>query len=234
MGKFRVVSSVNQLKKIDTKKTLPNQTDLIRFASFFLNNLVNRLEKDVDHCLKRPYAPFPTIIYCLATIDLLGALYKGEAAGKLKGKQKHKPQGRPTPPFTTSNSRKYMKRFMGYRHKQINLIWLIFRHKLIHLTEPKPAVVDNNKIIGWRYYHKNMYTHLKLTKLKTPTKLLLNTPYDIHCNYRFEISVTKLKDDIIDSIMRKPNGYKEILLKSKILQLNFRRAINEIYNPTKI
>jgi hypothetical protein len=58
-----VVSSINQLKKIDTKKTLPNQTDLKRFAVYFLNNLVNRLGKDIDHCLKRPYAPFPAIIY---------------------------------------------------------------------------------------------------------------------------------------------------------------------------
>jgi hypothetical protein len=94
--------------------------------------------------------------------------------------------------------------------------------------------LDNNKIIGWRYYHKKLHTHSKLIKLGTPTKLLVNTPYDIRCNYRFEISVTTLKDDIIDSIMRKPSGYREVLLKSKILQLNFRRAINEIYNPTKI
>jgi hypothetical protein len=126
-----------------------------------------------------------------------------------------------------------MKRFMGYQHQQISLFWLIFRHKLVHLAEPKPAVLDKNKIIGWRYHHKKMQTHLTLTKLKTPTKLLLNTPYDIYCNYRFEISITKLKDDIIDSILRKPSGYKEVLLNSKKLQLNFRRAINEIYNPTK-
>jgi hypothetical protein len=163
----------------------------------------------------------------------LGALYKGEAAGKIKGKQKHKLHGRPTPPSTVSNSRKYMKRFMGYQQQQISLLWLVFRHKLVHLAEPKPAILYKNKIIGWRYHHKGYAKHLKLTKLRRPTRLLLKTPYDIHCNYKFEISITKLKDDIIDSLTGKPDDYKELLLKSKMLQLNFRRAINEIYNPTK-
>jgi hypothetical protein len=113
MGRFRSGFTITQLKKIDTKKTLPNQIELNKFANEFLNDLINRLEKDINHCLRKPYAPFPAIIYCLATIDLLGALYTGEAAGKLKGKQKHKPNGRPTPPSTVSNSRRFMKRFIG-------------------------------------------------------------------------------------------------------------------------
>lgn len=133
-------------------------------------------------------------MYCLATIDLLGALYKGEAAGKLKGKQKHKPRGKPTPPFTVSNSRKYMKRFMKYRHQEISLLWLIFRHKLVHLAEPKPAILFKNKIISWRYHHNESHKHLILTKLKTPTQLRSKSPYDICFNYGLEISISKLKD----------------------------------------
>lgn len=233
MGKFRVVTSINGLKNLDTKKTLSNQSEFNSFANYFLNNLESRLDKGIDHCLKKPYAPFPAIIYCLAIIDLLGALYKGEAAGKLKGKQKHKLDGRLTPPRTVANSRKYMKRFMRYQHQQISLLWLTFRHKLVHLAEPKPAVLYKNKIIGWRYHHKKQHAHLRLTKLKTTKKVLLRTPYDIYCDYGFEISITKLRDDIINSLTRKPDGYKESLLKSRTLQLNFRRAINEIYNPTK-
>jgi hypothetical protein len=35
MGKSGVASSINQLRNVDTKKTLPNQADFNRYADVF-------------------------------------------------------------------------------------------------------------------------------------------------------------------------------------------------------
>lgn len=187
------------------------------------------LDKDVDHCLTAPYAPFPAIIFCLSTIDLLGALYAGQAASKAIRTKGQKLRRRP--PETTKNSAKYMKRFMHYRLETIRLIQNIFRHKLVHLAQPKPVIEDNKRVIAWRYYHNNVARHLQLTRFKNPRPVKGLTPYSLHCNYNFKISISNLKDDIINSVLNSPNNYLASLKTNKNLQINFRRAIDEIYNP---
>jgi hypothetical protein len=39
---------------------------------------MSALRKDVNHCLQEPFAPFPALLFCLANIDLLGALVAGQ------------------------------------------------------------------------------------------------------------------------------------------------------------
>jgi len=60
------------------------QRELIKYARKFLSDRINSLENDVRRCISEsgPYAPapFPALLYCFATIDLLGALYSGNAA----------------------------------------------------------------------------------------------------------------------------------------------------------
>ena len=56
----------------------PNNT--ITTARNFLKEKINSLKKDCEQCLfsKHP-APFPALLYCFSVIDLLGALFSGNA-----------------------------------------------------------------------------------------------------------------------------------------------------------
>jgi hypothetical protein len=112
--------------------------ELIQFARKFINNRVDSLEKDVSHCLRKPFAPFPAILYCFSTIDLLGALYAGQGAEKdpATGNKVN----------TTANSKRYMEKFMNYTEEQRHLLMDIFRHKLVHLAQPKAVIKDLIKV----------------------------------------------------------------------------------------
>lgn len=79
------------------------KTELLTHVRDHVNERVNSLESDARHCLLRDskdgIAPFPALLYCFATIDLLGALMGGRA-------DRHAP--------TTEQSIQYMTRFMYY------------------------------------------------------------------------------------------------------------------------
>lgn len=222
--------AISFVRKIKTRNILPNPDDLITYADGFLKERINALNKDVIHCLHKPYAPFPAILTCFSTIDLLGALYKGESEKRSKAAKKGK-KTKPRPPPTGANSRRYMKRFMHYKSENIRLLQEIFRHKTVHLAQPKPAIYDKNRMIAWRYYHYRSSKHLVLQRISPISKLKIKTPYDIYCNYGFSISITRLKNDIKDSVFRKPDGYLEMLKGDHNLQMLFRRAMYGIYNP---
>jgi hypothetical protein len=106
------------------------QKDLIRFAVDFVRERIASLEKDVQHCLSEPYAPFPALLYCFSTIDLLGAICAGDATKKAP---------------TTRQSVDYMQRFMHYTEEQARLLQSLFRHKIVHLAQPKAVVEDNSQ-----------------------------------------------------------------------------------------
>ena len=55
-------------------KSFSDINELKNVAKSFLTERTNALYKDVVHCLTPPFAPFPAIVYCFSTIDLLGAL----------------------------------------------------------------------------------------------------------------------------------------------------------------
>jgi hypothetical protein len=74
---------LSQTKRFTTRRTFKNQTALLSFARKFLRQRIMSLNKDVKHCLREPCAPFPAILYCFSTIDLLGALYQGQAEKKI-------------------------------------------------------------------------------------------------------------------------------------------------------
>src|SRR5215217_3637812 len=107
--------------------------DLIKYSRKFVKDRINSLEKDVKYCLIETnfpikYAPFPALLYCFSTIDLLGSLFEGDASGTAD---------------TTNNSKRYMKFFMNYTKEQSDLLIDIFRHKLVHLAQPKFVYTDN-------------------------------------------------------------------------------------------
>jgi len=193
------------------------QRELIKFAKDFIKERIDSLDKDVCHCLQEPFAPFPALLYCFSTIDLLGALCAGDAT-------------RNAP--TTPQSADYMQRFMNYTEEQSRLLQSLFRHKIVHLAQPKAVIEDNSRLICWRYWHESQEHHLKLVKLPQGSKVQVTPSWEISCDYEFNTSISHLVKDIRDSV-ESPNGYLTSLQKIPDLQDRFEKAIAQIYDPTK-
>lgn len=209
-----------------SKSLFSDETELLAFAKKFVSERIDSLENDVKRCtgvqpdelLKHSRtAPFPALLYCFSTIDLLGALYAGNA----------------TPGDTTKNAAKYMTDFMGYTRDQVKIIQTIFRHKIVHLAQPKPVMVYNSKQIAWyieTQYHKRI--HLKLDELQQQEKSKsypVTSKFALQYDQVFYISVQAFQKDIKESV-EKPNGYLATLANSSGLQEKFSEAILEIYS----
>ena len=199
----------------------PNKNELKRFARCFVKERMLSLEKDVIHCLQPPYAPFPAILYCLSSIDLLGALNAGQAAKKDPITKENV--------NTTSNSRQYMQQYMGYIDDQANIIVDLFRHKLVHLAQPKPCILNNNKVVAWQYVHEYTPKHLILEDAPPESKIQIKSDWSISVDQIFTIGIMQLKDDIQDSVYRHGGYLDSIESNTSNLQDKFEKAIGEIY-----
>ena len=75
-----------------------DKTELLFHARGLVEQAVNSLWRDVKNCLKNELepAPFPAVLFCFSTIDLLGALVSGRADKNA---------------YTTAQSIKYMTCF---------------------------------------------------------------------------------------------------------------------------
>lgn len=91
-----------------------DQKEFINFAKSFITKRIEPIEKDVRHCLRKPYVPFQAFLYCFSAIDLLGAFCSGNASRQTD---------------TTKQFNNYMQRFMKYSEEQARLFQNIFRHK---------------------------------------------------------------------------------------------------------
>jgi len=184
---------------MDTNKLITN-------ARNFLTERVQSLEKDVRYCIVRNEntpdwpAPFPALLYCFSTIDLLGSLYGGDAKSSSK---------------ISERSLNYMTDIMSYPKDKAKLIQKIFRHKLVHLAQPMPSQKIRGIKYRWKYYHDNLSQHLKLDNIGDN-----NTE-------QLSISIVTLADDISTSVF-KPNGYLQRLEKDPDLQRNFETAYKQI------
>lgn len=200
------------------------KNELLRFAKDFLSRRTTSLENDVKRCLAlgRPFddhsqpAAFPAIMYCFSTIDLLGALYKGDATKNAN---------------TTQQSADYMKQFMFYTDEETRLLQHLFRHKIVHLAEPNAVINDNDRFISWAYCHAKHDKHLKLAvepSIRANREITSRIRFTI--THRFTISITHFQRDICESVQR-PNGYLATLEKEPELQRLFDIAVGQIYNP---
>ena len=130
---------------------------------------IDSLQKDVIHCLQQPFAPFPAILYCISTIDLMGALCAGQVANK------DPTTGKRIFVDTTANSAKYMRNYIGYTEQQSDLIIQIFRHELVHLAQPRLTFSYKNKVVTWEYVHECTSKHLLIEDLPSNTKHYIKT-----------------------------------------------------------
>jgi hypothetical protein len=190
------------------------QTELVRHARDFVGERINSLEKDVDHCLQGQFAPFPALLYCFASVDLLGALYSGRADNRAP---------------TSQQSISYMTRFMNYTFESADILLNLFRHKLVHLAQPNPVIRRNSEFITWRYHHDDKQHHLKKIQLPPNSKISIASTWDVSLTHEFDISIKDFVRDIKDSVYR-PNGYLDTLEKTPHIQDNFELAIEQIYS----
>jgi hypothetical protein len=145
----------------------------------------------------------------------LGALAGGNAA-----------PGAPT----TEQSKDYMCGFMNYTEDQAKLLQKLFRHKLVHLAQPKAAAAYQGKMVTWRYWHDDAVQHLQLTKLPRPVTQRITTGLSVPVDHEFGPSIAHLVKDIIESV-RRPGGYLARLKIDATLRRHFEAAIGQIYGP---
>jgi hypothetical protein len=176
----------------------------------------------VNNCLDKDCA-FPALLYCFSTIDLLGALCTGYAE---EGSH------------TKDNFKTYAVHFMKntnerYTNEQVDLLLAIFRHKMVHLAQPKLVINDEKgRHIAWRYEYPDVANHLRIEKGQYQKIQNILAPFPIYYDYVLVISITKLLFDVIDSVTRRSDGYMaKLKYNHKNLQANFDNAIDQIYNP---
>jgi hypothetical protein len=187
--------------------------ELMQFAGSFLNERIESLERDVRVCLQGD-APFPALLYCFSTIDLFGALLGGDAK-----------------PFaaTTNQAEQYMRHFMRYTDEQSNLLMKIFRHKVVHLAQPRAVIDDRGRHVSWGIWHEAREHHLKLVQVDRGERQL-TWNWSVTWTHRFEISVMHFMQDIRESIVR-ASGYLHRLDQDQCLRKKFAAAIKQIYDP---
>lgn len=191
------------------------QTELVSYARDWVGGRINSLEKDVKHCLQGQLAPFPALLYCFATVDLLGALFSGQADSKRAR--------------TTEQSISYMTSLMNYTFETADILVNLFRHKLVHLAQPNPVIQDDSESLTWRYHHDDRQFHLKKVPLRQNSTISVTPSQGKTVTHEFNISIMDFVRDIKDSVYR-PNGYLHLVEKTPHLQDRFERAIEQIYS----
>lgn len=195
--------------------------ELVKHAEYMLQARCDSLSKDVAHCLSKPYAPFPAILYCFSTIDLLGALAAGRGDNK-----------RPA----TKHSKSYISLFMRYPDPIPTLLMGLFRHKLVHLAAPKTVFEyeDNmsakHKVV-WTYTHNTRGKHLKLDGVVGVANID-NGLWLVSYDQSFWLDITSFSNDIVNSVLG-PNGYLAQLKTNPTMRVHYAAAVNDLYDPTK-
>ncbi len=190
--------------------------ELLEFAERFLNERIKSLVADTAHCLAGGGGIFPALLYALATIDLLGALLAGKATKK--GAQ------------TSSQARAYMERFMHYSPDEAKLIQDLFRHKLVHLAQPKPVVRDNGRTISWQLWRDDQQRHRQLEA--TPGNAPVTSQLTVIWTHRLSLSIRHFEEEIKSSVQDTAE-YLDSLRADPALQILFDNAIAELHgrNP---
>jgi hypothetical protein len=196
-----------------------DNNQLMCFAEKFLvKDRLNSLEYDINRCLaydeKGFYSPLPALMYCFSMIDLLGALYSGNAKSSSK---------------TTKNSMNYMTTFMKYSKDMVDLLQKVYRHKTVHLSAPKTAIKYKGHIISWSLDDTNPQNHLSIDYSESGSIDLFNCGKISYVG-KLIVNINVLKDDIKDSVIRKNDSYLARLQIDLDLQGKFLRAVNEMYD----
>ena len=194
--------------------------DTIDFAKRFLNARISSLDNDVKRCLIEDKnlqnrigqpAPFPALLYCFSIIDLLASMSAGSKTVRLERRQ--------------SVRKKYMIDFMGYKDHLIILLQEVFRHKLVHLSEPAYGILYNGKRIAWKHDERPTAKHMDIQE---DNKCYRIFGQKVWHDKIFIIKISHFKDDIIRSVTDRQSGFLAKIEIDKQLRENFKKAIYEI------
>lgn len=181
---------------------------IVKKAHKFLDERVASLLSDVRYCILRNKgsedwpAPLPALLYCFSTIDLMGALHDGNAISH---------------GTISKRSLNYMRHVMKYPKEESSLLQDVFRHKIVHLAQLQPRVIQGDEVFTWKYFHNNREQHLKIDEVNSPEKL-----------FRFNVSIYSLAEDIATSV-KGADGYYERLNQKQSARDNFEKAYGQIF-----
>lgn len=89
---------------------------------------------EIDHKLGSGAAPFPITLFCMSTLDFFSSAYCGYSEVKrIKGRIEQTPR-----------MINFLTKYLGYDEDVSKQAIKIFRHSLVHLSEPMPT-----KTLGW-------------------------------------------------------------------------------------
>jgi hypothetical protein len=214
-----------------TIKPFKSERELITFARSFFHDHIGSFRKDIAICLtanaKRDHAYFPALITCIGFLDLLSGLY----AGRLEG-------------HSLSELKSYAAKFMNikkYDPQLIEIMYLVFRHKLAHLSFPylvfdtatrKELAKHKHRRITWTVHASKRPTAIELIDFATPTFFKKSLrPWPVHYDCRVVISVRTFQIDIVKSIYG-PAGYLRCLQSGPIAREHFAKCMKVLFPPT--
>jgi hypothetical protein len=192
---------------------LDSADELIQFAAWFIDERIDSLQRDVRHCLSGPRAPFPALLYCFSTIDLLGALWAGDASSNAKA---------------SKQASAFMVEFMGYTELQVYLLQHMFRHKMVHLAQPKGVIAHDGRLTGWECVYVHTEEHGELRDLPHPVPVEVPLGPPLACDSVFTIGIPDLADDIA----RSAKAYLLALVEDGEVQAHFLTTMHQIADPT--
>lgn len=198
-----------------------NDQEIIDFAECFLKGRLASLENDIKRCLFEEKAlegkigqpaPFPALLYCFAIIDLLSALNAGETKFD--------------PGDHARATKGYMTKFMLYKDHEVNFIQDVFRHRLVHVSEPSFTFPDGKKRFSWKHDEEQRKRALVIDRDNSGMFKICGK--DVPHDGVLTISIYKLKDDILDSVSRPHDGFLARIGAEKDQRDRFKDAMLEI------
>jgi len=120
-----------------------------------------------------------------------------------------------------------------YDEYLVNLLYIVFRHKLAHLSHPyvgfntaKESKLNSRPMrLGWSITSDARKEPIRVLKLKRARMPVLPIPWKLKVDHVVEISIQTLADDAIAST----TSYFRALKADPHLQDKFRRCMNEFY-----
>lgn len=189
--------------------------DVEKFARKFLDEHVERFSKDIAICLRPDengsHAYFPALITRIAFAELLSGLHAGNLGGDGLKKLKD-----------------YASNFMNrnvYGADQLNILYVMFRHKVAHLAQPYAVFVQDQpkRLITWTVDEGGARPAIEIVPETSPQQVLKAvTPWPVYYDHRAYVRIESLASDIRKSVPK----YLELLKTDRSACDRFRKCMN--------
>jgi hypothetical protein len=182
-------------------------------AETLFEQRIRSLEEDTRRCfIEIPGGPgeafFPAVLYAFATIDYFSSYWVGwNESGGIKSKKQ------------TVRLVDFMKRYLGYQEKESKIAVNIWRHKLMHTSEPRVLRANySNERYHWRV-GVGLPSHMKLRLIAAPNE------------YELQFDCYAICRDLRAGVLG-VSGYLADLRNGPDLQRKFISCFNEMENYT--